>query len=427
MITIQKLQQSITESLALPPIPPTPRDKYLSWLTEASQSKLIKSVVGFRRSGKSYLLKMLAAHLVSQGIPSSNIFYLNFEHDFLSDIKNVQDLRHVWELYLREIAILKHPIYIIWDEIQLVKNWEKLVRTLYEQAEYNIFLSGSNSELLSGELSSSLAGRNLTLEVAPFRFSEYLSHEHQNPAYYTHKPSIDQLFMTYLRRGGIAEQFGLSDSMAHNYQEGLIQKIILDDIIKRYQVDKVNILDEAFRFVRGNLTSTLSLRKIIARLANNGLSISATTLDNYLYYWRTAYALSRLSKFDYRLSQVFDRTAKYYVVDNLLIPGRQENDEKRLENLVYNELIYRYGRDNIYFGQDSNGYEIDFIVKHDNTHLFFQVCLVLTDQNIAREKGNLDLAGNHLKGIGRVIYLDDQRTDPTGDFAVPIIPWLLKL
>lgn len=426
MITVNKLQQAITESLTLPPDnPPTKRDSYLDWLIEASDTKLIKAIVGFRRSGKSYLLKMFVTHLVQRGVPPSNIFYLNFEHDFLVEISNVEELRHVWELYLREIVNLKHPIYIIWDEIQLVKNWEKLVRTLYEQGQYNIFLSGSNSELLSGELSSALAGRSVTLEIMPFRFIEYLSFQHMKTSYYAHKKELDQAFMKYVRRGGIAEQFGLSDTLANNYKEGLIQKIILDDIVKRYQIDKINVLQEAFQFVCGNLTSTLSLRKIVGRLENNGLVISSATLDTYLYYWRTAYALSRLSKFDYRLSRIFERTAKYYVVDNLLIPGREENDEKRLENLVYNELVFRYGRDAVFFGQDANGYEVDFVVKQEDQFLFFQVCLVLTDQNAPREFGNVALIQKHIKGKGIVLYLDDRRTKPTSESAQAVIPWLL--
>lgn len=426
MITVHKLQQVISESLALPPTPPTPRDSYLSWLTQASNTKLIKAIVGFRRSGKSYLLKMLAAQLAIQGIPTTNIFYLNFEHDFLVETKTVQQLRQVWELYLREIANLQHPMYIIWDEIQLVKNWEKLVRTLYEQGQYNIYLSGSNSELLSGEFSSSLSGRCLTQEIMPFRFVEYTAHQHINSSYYTHKKELDQAFVTYLRRGGIAEQFGLADTLANNYKDGLIQKIILDDIVKRYQIDKINVLQEAFQFVCGNLTSTLSLRNIIGRLENNGVAVSSMTLDNYLYYWRTAYALSRLTKFDYRLSRVFERTAKFYVIDNLLIPGSEENDEKRLENLVYNELVFRYGRDALFFGQDANGYEVDFVVKKSDQYLFFQTCLILTDDNAAREFGNLQLMSKHIQGKGIVLYLDDQRTSVKGGTAQSVISWLLK-
>ncbi len=429
MITVQKLKQAIAESQLLSPANPTPRNKYLSWLEKASENLLIKAVLGFRRSGKSYLLKMLSLSLINKGVPPENIFYLNFENDLLNDIKEVKSLRSIWEIYLREIANLEKPIYIIWDEIQMVQNWEKLVRTLYEQNKYNIFISGSNSQLLSGELSSSLSGRSLQIEILPFSFREFLAHQHiDHTSYFRNKSIIDKAFMTYLKRGGIAEQFMIDDNLAKNYRDGLIQKIILDDIIKRYQIDKVNVLKETFEFVRGNITSTLSLRKIISRLDNQMLKLSPATLDNYLYYWQTSYAINKLVKFDYRLSQIFDRTAKYYVIDNLLILGGEEQNEKRLENLVYNELVRRYGRENINFAQDANGYEIDFLVRNNDEFLFFQVCLQLNDKNAKREIGNIKLIKNKIKGDGKVLVLDDLRSN-TNDFDVPIvsiIEWLLN-
>lgn len=415
MILVNKLKQGVAESMQFPSAPsPVMRDDYFAWLKEGSKNKLIKVVTGFRRSGKSYLLKMFARFLIENGTPKENIFYLNFENDLLSDIKTVQDLRKAWELYLREIAVLNKPIYIIWDEIQLVSSWEKLVRTLYETGKYNIFLSGSNSQLLSGELSSSLSGRSIELKVQPFSFFEYLKFLHlEAKDYYSNKPKIDQTFAKYLRRGGISEQFDLNENLSANYKEGLIQKIILDDIAKRYQIDKIKILQNLFQFISGNLTSTLSIRKIVGRLKDQGVEIAPLTLDTYVHYWETSYAISRLTKFDYRLSRVFTRTAKYYIADNLFIPGRQESDEKRLENLVYNELVRRYGRENIYFGSEANGYEVDFIVNKNNKFLFYQVCLQLNENNFKRETGNLTLIKKYLKGSAKILTLEN------------IIDWLL--
>ncbi|PIP52082.1 hypothetical protein COX59_03190 [Candidatus Beckwithbacteria bacterium CG_4_10_14_0_2_um_filter_47_25] len=379
-------------------------------MNKSFKNKLIKAVAGFRRSGKSYLLKMLAQFLLEQKVPKENIFYLNFENDLLSGVKTVHDLRKVWELYLREKAIPSEPIYIIWDEIQLVESWEKLVRTLYEIGKYNLYISGSNSKLLSGELSSSLSGRCLELYISPFSFSEYLKYlKLDADNYYPNKAQIDQAFMNYLRRGGLAEQFGLDNESAVKYKDGLIQKIILDDIAKRYQIDKIKVFHNTFQFISGNLTSTLSLRKITNRLKDQGVEITPTTLDNYIYYWETSYAINKLTKFDYRLSRVFNRTAKYYVIDNIFIPGKEENDEKRLENLVYIELVRRYGRENIFFGQDPNGYEVDFVIKLENEFKFFQICYQLDDKNAKREFGNLTLINKYIKGESIVLYLDDLR------------------
>ena len=427
MISVQDLRQAIQESQALGTDTPVERKDYFSWLSQATSNHLIKAIVGFRRSGKSFLLKMLSQSLISKGVPQTNIFYLNFENDLLREVKTVQELRQIWEIYQREVADIKKPIYIFWDEIQLVQNWEKLVRAIYEQGKYNIFISGSNSKLLSGELSSSLSGRSLSLEIKPFNFKEYLAFLKVDPKnYYSQKQKIDQAFSFYLYRGGIYEQFRLLPDMARTYHESLVQKIILDDIVKRYQVDNVNVLKETFEFVQGNITSTISIRKIVGRLENQGLKVSTTTIENYLRYWSSAYAIERLTKFDYKLSRVFSRTAKYYLIDNSFIEGRHEADEKRLENLVFNELIRKYGRENVFFGQNENGYEVDFIVNKDGKFLCFQVCLRLTDENSKREFGNLELAQKSLGGSGTVLYVDNSLTSHSSVSAQPVIEWLLN-
>lgn len=430
MITVQELRQAIAESQALGTDIPVERPDYSLWLDQGLSNKLIKAIVGFRRSGKSYLLKMLSQSLISKGVLQSNIFYLNFENDLLKEIKTVSELRKIWEIFQREIADLNKPIYLFWDEIQLVANWEKLVRTLYEQREYNILISGSNSKLLSGEISSTLSGRSISLEIKPFSFREYLRFlQIDSKNYYTQKQKIDKTFSFYLNRGGIYEQFKLLPEMARNYHEGLIQKIILDDIIKRYDISNVNVLKETFEFICGNVTSTLSLRKIVGRLENQGIKVSTTTIENYLRYWGSAYAIEKLTKFDYKLSRVFSRTAKYYLVDNSFIDGREEADEKRLENLVFNELVRIYGRENVYFGQNENGYEVDFVVNKKGKFFCFQVCLRLTEENAKREFDNLELARKHLGGSGLVLYLDSaiksSKSSPKLS-AQPVVDWLIQ-
>lgn len=427
MITLQKLQQAMLESREFGSVIPVDRKEYLLWLEKSINNKLIKTIVGFRRSGKSFLLKILTKSLLEKRVPVSNIFYLNFENDLLNNIKTVSNLRNVWQVYLREIVNLDDPIYIIWDEIQLILGWEKLIRSLYEQGKYNIFISGSNSNLLSGELSSSLSGRSLKLEIKPFSFLEYLDYcKIDRDSYYLQKQKIDQAFAVYLQRGGIAEQFSLDEEFLLNYQSGLVQKIILDDIIKRYAIDNVNTLQEIFEFISGNITSTISLRKIVNRLNEQGIKVSTSTIDNYINYWQTSYAIEKLNKFDYRLSHVFNRTSKYYVIDNLLIKGREQSNEKRLENLVYIELTRRYGRENVFFGQDPNGYEIDFVVKKENKFMFFQVCIELNDKNAKREFGNLELINKYIKGIGTVLVLDDVRSNPGSRLCTSVIEWLIK-
>lgn len=426
MISINNLRQAMSESGQQGIAPLIARSRYSVWLRQGAGSKLIKVLTGFRRSGKSSLLKLFTQGLISRHVPPENIFFLNFENDLLIQIKTVEDLRQTWELYLAEVARLNQPIYIIWDEIQLVKSWERLVRTLYETGKYQIYLSGSNSQLLSGELSSSLSGRSLEQTVYPFSFTEYLDYlrlDHSD--YYRHKQEIDQALLHFLRRGGLPEQFSLDDNLSASYREGLIQKIILDDIAKRYQIDKIKVFQNLFQFISGNITSTLSLRKAMNRLKEQGLEISSATLDNYIYYWETSFALAKLARFDYRLSRVFDRTNKYYLVDNIFIPGRREADEKRLENQIYLELVQRYGRQNVFFGSQANGYEVDFVVRQEGEFLFYQVCWELNDRNSKRELGNLQLITKYLPGRSVVLALRNTLKTEDKLPIQPVAEWLL--
>jgi len=429
MISLKVLEVAIRESRRLDPKKSIKRPKYLNLLKKASENMLIKAIVGFRRAGKSYLLKMLSKSLVSNGVPEENIFFLNFENDLLNKVRTVKQLRILWEMYLQNIPNTKKQIYIIWDEVQLVKNWEKLVRTLYEQGIYNIFISGSNSQLLSGELGSSLSGRCLEFEILPFSFSEFLeSKKIKFDRYFgDKKEEIDKALNIYLRRGGLPEQFELNGELSEKYIDNLIQKILLDDIVNRYKIIGINTLKEIFDFVKGNITSTTSLRKISERLKNQDIPVSVTTIDNYLYYWQTSYALSRLSKFDYQIKRIFDKTNKYYVIDSILIPGREENDEKRLENMIFLELVRRYGRKNIWYGQNENKYEVDFLVDKEDKREVFQVCMNLTDENSKREFGNIELVKKYLKNTqGNVLYLNDQRINFENQNAKSVIEWLLE-
>ncbi|HCR35999.1 hypothetical protein A2130_04480 [Candidatus Woesebacteria bacterium GWC2_33_12] len=427
MITVQNLVKAIFESKQIGLSKEVQRPKYSKWLDEASKNRLIKAVVGFRRSGKSYLLKMFSNRLIARGVPGENIFFLNFENTLLREVKTVNELRKIWEIYLQKIANINKEIYIIWDELQIVEGWEKLVRTLYEQDRFNIFISGSNSKLLSGELSSSLSGRSIELEVLPFSFIEYLKSQNiKYNNYYQNIEQIDHAFIHYLKRGGLPEQFKLNEDLATSYKDSLIRKVLLDDIIERYQIDKIATLKEVFDFVKGNITSTTSLKKIADRITSQGISVSIATIDNYLYYWQTSYALNKLTKYNFQLKRIFEKINKYYVIDNILLTGGDENDEKRLENLVYIELIRRYGRNNIYYAQNENGYEVDFLTNQEGVKSFFQVCHTLNDGNIKREFGNLKIIKNYLDGEGKILYLNDQRTEFQENNSLPVVEWLLE-
>lgn len=432
MITLDDLKKVLADSREIAVETEVLRKGYLDWLFQASSHKPMKVVTGFRRSGKTFLLKQTARFLEQEkNIPYWNIFFLNFEHDLLVGVNDAGVLRQVFEMYLQNVADLKRPIFLFLDEIQKVSGWEHFVRTLYESGKYNIFLSGSNSQLLSGEFTTSLAGRFVELTVFPFNFKEFLAFHkivlEDDEDYYKHRNVINNYYSQYLNRGGIPEQFGLSDDLAKNYFEGLLQKVILDDIATRYKIDMVPILRPIFQFMAGNVTSSLSLRKMSNILKEQGINISVPTLDSYLYYFETAFSILPLKRFDYKLYSVFEKTNKFYFVDNLLLDFDYVSSEKKLENLVFISLIRKYGRDKVFFGRDKNGYEVDFVVKKDsNNFCIFQVCLQLNSENEQREIGNAKLAKKYLKGEAKVIVERDVRKDKSGKGVVNIIDFLME-
>ncbi|RMD65912.1 ATP-binding protein, partial [Candidatus Pacearchaeota archaeon] len=401
VINVRQLRRARREARVLPRGKRVAREDYWQWLQEAEKSRLIKTIVGFRRVGKSFLLKMWLRELEKK-YGRENVLYLNFESDWLREVKTVQELRQVWEMYVKEIAKAGEKV-VIWDEVQVVKEWEKLVRQLYEMGGVRIWLSGSNSSLLSGELASALAGRNLSLLVQPFSFREFLEYKGIRVDYEENEEAVERALRVYLRRGGLGEQLDLSQELAKNYRDNLLQKVIIDDIAQRFKVRNVRVLKDIFEFVAGNVSSVVSLRRIAGQLENQGIKVSIETVDNYLHYWQEAFALARVDKLDYKLGRVFRRVGKYYVVDNLFIRGGEENDEKRLENLVYWELRRRWGGEKVFYGKKEGRYEVDFIVMKNGEKEYIQVCWRLHEGNVKRELGNLDLAEKYGGGRGKLL------------------------
>lgn len=434
MLTIDQIKTVITDSKEISVEKEVERMRYLEWLKRGAGSRLIKVISGFRRSGKTFLLKQLSKNIEkSGGVPFWNICFLNFEHDLLSKIKDVEDLRNLFDLYIKNIAVPNKPVYLVFDEIQNIKDWEKLVRTLYEKGGYNIFISGSNSQLLSGELSSSLSGRFIELKIYPFDFKEYLQFNNiqvnRDDNYYRQKDLIDNLYQKYLLYGGLPEQFNLEEEFKNNYLEALIQKIILDDIVKRFQIRKAFLLSELFQFVIGNMTSHLSLRKICNAFKSQGIDISVPTLNRYLAYFQSAYVFFKLSRFSYKLYTLFEKNNKYYAVDNLLLNFDFISREKKLENVIAGFLIKKYGLQNVFFGMEDKGYEVDFIVKQKvGRFLIIQVCLYLTDENKKREIGNLQVANKYLKGDRLVVVEADLRKEKKEKVKVKtVVEYLLEI
>ena len=417
-VTIDELRQVIEDSSHISVKEYIERPEYFNWIKSGLNNNFVKVVTGFRRTGKSFLLKQLKQYLMTErSVQEENIMFINFEHDILAKHNTVEDLRDILELFEARVAKLDNEakIYLFLDEIQNIKYWEKFVRTIYDsnKTKYNIYITGSNSSLLSSEFSTALAGRTIEMQVNPFSFVEYLEllgikivsgfDKVRN------KAILDKHLNTYLHNGGLPETIGKDEQTIRQYVKGLFRKVLLDDIVKRFKVEKVSVIEKLLYYIFSNIGGTTSFKNIVGVLKNEGESVTVPTLQEYALMYEQAFALSKIAKFDWKTKQIFSKQYKFYAVDNGLAnninASKIDIDEKLLENLVYNVLAHKYEK--VYYGRDEYGKEIDFIViQEDGKYLKIQVTLELHEQNKKRELGNFALVDKYLeKGDNILITL----------------------
>ena len=276
-ITIDELKQIIIDSSQISVAHYIDRGDYFAWFRSGLNNNFIKVITGLRRTGKSFLLKQLKQHLIkSKNVPEENIFFINFEHDILAKNSQIEDLRKMLELFEARIA-QDGKIYLFLDEIQNVKYWEKFIRTIYDlrKNKYNIYLTGSNSSLLSGEFSTALAGRTIEMQIRPFDFKKYLKLSNGvniNGSFdkIRHKILLEKHLHRYLYWGGLPETIGRKDEEIQQYIKSLFRKVLLDDIVKRFRVEKVSVIEKLLRYIFSNVGETVSFSNIANILNNEG-------------------------------------------------------------------------------------------------------------------------------------------------------------
>jgi len=414
-ITIDDLKQIIIDSSQISVDNYIDRDDYFAWCKTGIDNDFIKVITGFRRTGKSFLLKQLKQYLIkNKDVPEENIFFINFEHDILAKNNQVEDLRKMLKLFETHIA-QNDKIYLFLDEIQNIKYWEKFIRTIYDSQKnkYNIYLTGSNSSLLSSEFSTALAGRTIEMQIRPFDFKEYLKLSNVNIdgkfAKIKNKILLEKYLHRYLYWGGLPETIGRKDEEIRQYIKSLFRKVLLDDIVKRFRVEKVAVIEKLLYYIFSNIGGTTSFSNIMNVLKNEGEKVSVPTLQNYAEMYEQSFALSKIKKFEWKTKKIFSKQYKFYAVDNGLASNinisKLDIKEKLLENIVYNTLVKKYSK--IYYGRDDENKEIDFIVPQVDGHfLKIQVSLEINVQNKKRELGNFVITDKYLeKGKNILITL----------------------
>lgn len=378
-------------------------------------SKPLKAITGIRRSGKSFLLKKMYRRLIDElGVPQTNIFFVNFENDRLVKYRSLIGLRNMYEMFISH-ANNQKPIYLFLDEIQNVHQWESFVRTIYDSTDYNIFITGSNSRLLSSEFSTSLGGRILEFHIFPFSFKEFLQWNKvsvPNNIFQLseNKSQIQNFLNQYLRFGGLVETFNLTNDQKVSYQETLTEKIIINDILKRFNLKYPDVLKNVGQFLQTNVGNITSVRNITKWIKNLGeeKKLDSKTVQTYIEYLEKTYLIHKVKKFSYKTKEIFSTQNKYYFVDNLFC---QKSDmEDQIENVVF-QYFSRKNIKDIYYGRDERGHEIDFVLAGQLQA--FQVCYQLNDANVIRETKSLDLFYKFNQRSTHslcLVYMYDQRT-----------------
>jgi len=361
-------------------------------LVDNSTNKII-SIVWPRRSGKSYFLFNYIQKLKNNWLEKSDFLYINFEDERLDF--NYKNLWIIIEAY-RELYPFKkiENSYLFFDEIQNIDGWEKFIRRTNDEWFNNIFITWSNSKLLSKEISTSLRGRSLTYEILPLDFKEYLYFkwiEIENIYKKEDKALALLYFDIYLKWWGFPEIIDFSEEIKIKTLQEYFDVMIYNDIIERYKVKDLSLLKDFIKRLLQTTTKEFSVNKISNELKSMWYRFDKNIVYNYLEYLENIYFWKIINKFDFSLKKQY-LIKKFYSIDNWFLNSLSfsfsDNYWKLLENLVYLYLYKNYS-ENVYFIKDKN-LDIDFFVVNKKQKEIYQVCYDITDKNKEREFWNLE-------------------------------------
>jgi predicted AAA+ superfamily ATPase len=358
------------------------RKSYMEKIEPFMETDLIKVFTGIRRCGKSVMLELIQMELKKRGVKESRFIKINFEDMANSHICEAKALHKYVQSKIKEI---KSRCYLFLDEIQEVKTWEKCINSIRATSDCDIYVTGSNANLLSGEFATYLAGRYIEFKIYPFSFSEFLEiYKLQFP-----KVSEQDVFKVFIEIGGMPFlsklKFDYTDSM--QYLRDIYNSVMLKDIIKRNNVRQIDLHERIISFVMANAGKSFSATSISKYFKSEQRIVAAETVLNHLRYCENAHLFYRLSRQDIDSKKIFSINEKYYVADHGLkeaITGKSSrNISTILENIVCMELLKRgYS---LFVGR-KNALEVDFIAEKNNSRIYVQVAYLLaSEETIERE------------------------------------------
>ena len=394
------------------------RTEYLEELKRWKDKDLIKVITGIRRCGKSTLFELFINYLKENNVNEKQIIHINLE-DADYDFKNYKELYN----YISKKLDSEKQYYVFLDEVQNVSEFQKAVDSLYIKKNVDVYITGSNAYLLSGELATLLSGRYVEIKMLPLSFKEYISAFNDK--------NYQQLFLNYMKNGGMPGNISILKSNPNDidkYLDGIFSTIVYKDIMARNKISDKLLLESVLKFIFDSIGSPVSAKKISDTLTSKGISTSNHTVENYIVAFLESFLIYKAERFDVKGKNILARDYKFYAVDtglrSFLLGKKADSDMGHiLENIVYLELLRRGYK--VYVGKVDN-LEVDFVAENRDGLNYFQVALSVRDEKVlARELRSLEKTGDHYPKV--LLTLDmDLETDYNGITKMNVIDWLLN-
>lgn len=360
------------------------REMYMSRIRPFIGTELVKVMTGIRRCGKSVMLDLIKEELKESGVSTTQMITYNFEAMSNAHLCSAQALH---DEVMKRAAAIEGKVYLFFDEIQEVKQWEKAVNSFRVELDCDIYITGSNAKLLSGELATVLGGRYVEFTIYPFSYAEFID------LYRTIEPAASdaEVFQKYLVIGGMPYLANLryAPEPSKQYLNDIYNSVVLNDVVKRNKIRDVDLLSRIVAYVMANIGTTFASTSIAKFLKSEHRTVAPETILNYIKYCTDAYLFYQVNRQDVQGKQILATNEKYYMADHGLreavFGGNMRDINLILENIVYMELLRRGYTVTVGKAGDK---EIDFVCQKQNQKLYVQVCYLLASEDtINREFG----------------------------------------
>lgn len=399
------------------------RDEYIKKIVPFIDKDVIKVLTGIRRSGKSVMLKLLMEELKNRGINENQFIYINFENLKYRKLKNYERL---YDFILNKVDDKYKSYYIFLDEIQEVEEWERCVNSLRvdEDFKFDIYITGSNAKLLSGELSTYLAGRYIEFVVYPFSFKEFFEIMKEK----NKEIDLKEAFQDYVKFGGMPFLHNLDYNFeaSMQYLQDLYASIILKDITQRNNIRDTDLLERIINYVVMNIGNTFSATSISKFFKSENRKVATETILNYIKACEEAFLVYRVARNDLLGKKILNVNEKYYIADHGIREAIMENNQKNinqvLENIVYFEMLRRGY--NVKIGKVDN-LEVDFVCKKNDETIYIQVSYLLASEDTKEREFSVleNIKDNYPK---YVLSMDEFDMSRNGIKHMNLIEFLIK-